>query len=78
MEQILTSGQVAVLFGVDPGTVVRWTQAGKISATRTVGGHRRYRSSEVLVLLQTLKNSGPAADTETRLDATKDRAAIQQ
>jgi excisionase family DNA binding protein len=27
--------------------VTRWARAGKITAIRTLGGHRRFRSSEV-------------------------------
>ena len=35
------------MFRVDPKTVTRWAKAGKLSAIRTLGGHRRYRESEV-------------------------------
>ena len=35
------------LFGVDPKTVTRWAKAGKLTSIRTLGGHRRYRKSEV-------------------------------
>ena len=48
---LLTPGEVAVLFRVDPKTVTRWAQAGKLSAVRTLGGHRRYRETEVRALL---------------------------
>jgi excisionase family DNA binding protein len=50
-EVLLTPSEVAKLFRVDPKTVTRWAKAGKITAIRTLGGHRRYRQSEVLVLL---------------------------
>jgi excisionase family DNA binding protein len=36
---------------VDPKTVTRWAKAGKLSSIRTLGGHRRYRESEVKDLL---------------------------
>lgn len=39
------------MFRVDPKTVTRWAKAGKLSAIRTLGGHRRYRESEVKELL---------------------------
>jgi excisionase family DNA binding protein len=42
-----SSAEVAALFGVDPKTVTRWAEAGKLSSIRTVGGHRRFRSNEV-------------------------------
>jgi len=50
-ETLLTPAEVAALFRVDPKTVTRWAKAGKISAIRTLGGHRRFRESEVLELL---------------------------
>ena len=51
-EPLLTPAEVAALFRVDPKTVTRWAKAGKLSAIRTLGGHRRYRESEVRALLQ--------------------------
>ena len=51
-EVLLTPAEVASLFRVDPKTVTRWAKAGKLTAIRTLGGHRRYRASEVNSLLQ--------------------------
>lgn len=51
-EHLLTPAEVAALFRVDPKTVTRWAKAGKLSSIRTLGGHRRYRASEVQALLQ--------------------------
>ena len=53
-EVLLTPAEVAALFRVDPKTVTRWAKAGKLTAIRTLGGHRRYRQSEVQALLKTL------------------------
>lgn len=50
--KLLTPGQVAVLFAVDPKTVTRWAQAGKLTAVRALGGHRRFDAAEVLALAQ--------------------------
>jgi excisionase family DNA binding protein len=50
-ETLLTPAEVASLFRVDPKTVTRWAKAGKLTAVRTLGGHRRYRQSEVQSLL---------------------------
>jgi len=50
-ERLLTPGEVAALFRVDPKTVTRWAKADKLSAIRTLGGHRRYREAEVRALL---------------------------
>jgi excisionase family DNA binding protein len=50
-EALLTPAEVAAMFRVDPKTVTRWAKAGKLSSIRTLGGHRRYRESEVRALL---------------------------
>jgi len=39
------------MFRVNPKAVTRWANAGKLSPVRTLGGHRRYRRSEVERLL---------------------------
>jgi excisionase family DNA binding protein len=57
-EVLLTPAEVAGLFRVDPKTVTRWAKAGKLTAIRTLGGHRRYRQSEVLGLLKANQTSG--------------------
>ena len=62
-EILLTPSEVATLFRVDPKTVTRWAKAGKLTSIRTLGGHRRYKESEVRALLitttsQTTKNGG--------------------
>jgi excisionase family DNA binding protein len=57
-EVLLTPAEVAKLFRVDPKTVTRWAKAGKLTAIRTLGGHRRYRSSEVESLLTKSENRG--------------------
>ena len=53
-ERLLTPGEVALLFRVDPKTVTRWASAGRIGSIRTPGGHRRFRESEVRDLLTDL------------------------
>lgn len=57
-EVLLTPSEVASLFRVDPKTVTRWARAGKLSAIRTLGGHRRYRKSEVQSLLESIGEKG--------------------
>ena len=46
-EALLTPSEVAALFRVNPKTVTRWARAGKLTAIRTLGGHRRFRVSEI-------------------------------
>lgn len=50
-EALLTPAEVAALFRVDPKTVTRWAKTGKLTAIRTLGGHRRYLESEVKALM---------------------------
>ncbi len=61
-EPLLTPAEVATMFRVDPKTVTRWSRAGKLNAIRTLGGHRRFRESEVRALLTGLPSQrGTAA-----------------
>jgi excisionase family DNA binding protein len=50
-EPLFTPAEVAALFRVSPKTVTRWANAGKLTPVRTLGGHHRYRKSEVRELL---------------------------
>ena len=57
-EVLLTPAEVASLFRVDPKTVTRWAKSGKLTSIRTLGGHRRYKESEIkALLLKTTSNS---------------------
>lgn len=51
-DRLLTPGEVAVIFRVDPKTVTRWCNSKKLESVKTPGGHRRIRESAVLALLQ--------------------------
>lgn len=51
-DRLLTPGEVAAVFRVDPKTVARWAAGGRIGSIRTPTGHRRYRESEVRALLE--------------------------
>jgi excisionase family DNA binding protein len=57
----MTPAEVASLFRVDPKTVTRWADAGKLTAVRTLGGHRRYRQDEVQNLLVASSISLPSS-----------------
>ena len=56
-EVLLTPAEVASLFRVDPKTVTRWAKAGKLTSIRTLGGHRRYKDSEVKALLNNVSGN---------------------
>ena len=49
--RLLTPGEVALMFRVDPKTVARWASGGRLGCIRTPGGHRRFLESEVTALL---------------------------
>ena len=51
-DKLLTPGEVAVMFRVNPKTVTRWARAGRISAVRTLGGHRRFNEAEIRRFLE--------------------------
>lgn len=59
IDRLLTPGEVAALWKVNPKTVTRWAAAGRIGSIRTPGGHRRFRESEVRALLE--GEGGPTA-----------------
>jgi diguanylate cyclase (GGDEF)-like protein/excisionase family DNA binding protein len=59
--------EVAELLGISANTVRRWTDAGKITAHRSPGGHRRFRTADVLAML-------PAGFTEAASPPTDDDA----
>lgn len=50
-EYDLTASKVAAAFHVNPKTVARWAESGLIPYRRTLGGHRRYRTTDVERLL---------------------------
>ena len=56
-EMLLTPAEVASMFRVDPKTVTRWAKAGKLTSIKTLGGHRRYKESEVKALLSATTNN---------------------
>lgn len=57
-EKFLTPAEARAKFGVDPKTLVRWATAGTLTPVRTLGGHRRYRESEILALLEQREGGG--------------------
>jgi excisionase family DNA binding protein len=55
-DALLTPAEVAAMFRVNPKTVTRWARAGKLNAIRTLGGHRRFRASEIRQILADMAN----------------------
>ena len=50
-DRLLTASEVAELFRVSSKTVGRWGRSGALPLYRTVGGHHRYRLSDVRAFL---------------------------
>jgi excisionase family DNA binding protein len=49
---LLRSHEVAAMFDVTERTVINWAASGKLPCLRTVGGHLRFRSDDVVTLLE--------------------------
>lgn len=47
MEKLLTISEAANILGVTMQTLRKWHKDGKLIPTHTLGGHRRYRQSDV-------------------------------
>ena len=60
-DDLLTSAEVASLFGVDRRTVVLWAKRGRIPALRTPGGQHRFRAEEIRGLLEEHEGGGGGA-----------------
>jgi len=55
--ELLTPSEVAAMFRVNPKTVTRWARAGRISAVRTLGGHRRFHAAEIRRFLEEIQDA---------------------
>ncbi|MFF4988374.1 BldC family transcriptional regulator [Streptosporangium saharense] len=60
-DRLLTPGEVAHIFGVDPKTVNRWSLTGKIPSIRTPSGQRRYRETDINALINASSEGGQKA-----------------
>lgn len=61
-DRLLTPSEVAQMFRVNPKTVTRWARAGKLNAIRTLGGHRRFRASEIERCLREMSTEEHASE----------------
>ncbi len=67
----LSLGPASRLLGVDPDTLRRWADEGRIDAFTTAGGHRRFRRSTLERILQARRRD--ATVRLASLGATTDR-----
>jgi excisionase family DNA binding protein len=51
IDDLLTPAEVAAMLPVKAKTVTRWARAGRITAVRTLGGHRRFRRRQIAAFL---------------------------
>jgi len=49
-DDLIPLKEAARLLGVAPDTVRVWERKGKVSAIRTLGGHRRFRRGDIEAL----------------------------
>jgi len=68
----LSLGPASRLVGVDPDTLRRWADAGRIRAFATPGGHRRFSRADLDRLVASRR---PAVRSLATLGATRDRLA---
>lgn len=53
-ERFLLPAEAARMLGVATSTLRRWAEEGKLQSGSTIGGHRRYRESDIARLAQGL------------------------
>ncbi len=56
-ERYMTGIEVGRMLGVSPKTVARWAKEGRISHTKTLGGHRRYAATDIEALRESLRST---------------------
>jgi len=67
---LLTPGEVAALFRVDPKTVARWAAKGPdgepplLTSVRTPGGHHRYRRRDLEEYFRKAGYEGPQSTAQ--------------
>ena len=60
-DRLIPLKKAAALLGVHPNTLRNWDDTGQLKAVRTHGGHRRFRESDILLILG---REGPSQDQD--------------
>lgn len=63
-------GEASTLLGIAPGTLRRWSDAGRVPVFTTPGGHRRFSRTAIAALLPANRARRPSL---ARLGASKER-----
>jgi excisionase family DNA binding protein len=58
--ELLTPKEVGEMLRVNPKTVTRWAKTGKLPAIKTLGGHRRFRRSDIEAAVAAVQHEGGA------------------
>ena len=56
-EDYLRAGEAAEILHVSPKTMSRWAKEGRVPHIITLGGHRRFRASEIRTFLEQVEDS---------------------
>jgi excisionase family DNA binding protein len=69
---LLRPAEAAALLGVRTSAIARWAREGRLAATATPGGHRRYRRDEILAARNgSTPGEPPAEQTQMEADAVR-------
>ena len=71
----LTLGEASRILGVDPDTLRRWADNGKVDVLKTPGGHRRFLRSSIEGMLPRTRQ--PARQSLTAMGEPPDRIAAE-
>lgn len=71
----LTLGEASRILGVDPDTLRRWADNGKVEVLKTPGGHRRFLRSSIEAMLPRPRQ--PARQSLTAMGEPPDRIAAE-
>jgi excisionase family DNA binding protein len=76
-QELLTSGEAAAVLQVVPQTVARWANDGTLECTRTAGGHRRFRETDVQALRGRMYGASHNPDVAIVAQALADAVAYR-
>ena len=76
-EQLLTSHEVGALLQVNPSSVKKWVNEGRIAAFRTPGGHRRIRVADSSTFLSVTRCRSRASWSVSRSAASSSSTTIR-
>ena len=74
MEKMISISKASKILGVDIRTLQRWDNDGKLKAYRTLGGHRRYKLSEIESLISGSIKENTINELEKEKELTKEKS----